>query len=55
MRALVCEGPGLVALREAPEPEPGPGEVVVRVEATRTCGTDLKLVRRGHPKVPFLP
>lgn len=53
MRALVCEGPGRVALREVPEPEPGPGEVVVRVEATLTCGTDLKLLRRGHPKVPF--
>jgi L-iditol 2-dehydrogenase len=53
MRALVCEGPGQVELRELPEPEPGPGEVVVRVEATLTCGTDLKLVRRGHPKVPF--
>lgn len=53
MRALVCEGPGQVELRELPEPGPGPGEVVVRVEATLTCGTDLKLVRRGHPKVPF--
>lgn len=53
MRALVCDGPGQVALREIPEPVPGPGEVVVRVEATLTCGTDLKLVRRGHPKVPF--
>lgn len=53
MRALVCDRPGHVELRELPEPEPGPGEVVVRVEATLTCGTDLKLVRRGHPKVPF--
>jgi L-iditol 2-dehydrogenase len=53
MRALVCDGPGLVGLRELPEPEAGPGEAVVRVEATLTCGTDLKLVRRGHPKVPF--
>jgi L-iditol 2-dehydrogenase len=53
MRALVCERPGHVALREVPEPEPGRGEVVLRVEATLTCGTDLKLIRRGHPKVPF--
>lgn len=53
MRALVSEGPGHVALRELPEPEAGPGEVVVRVEATLTCGTDMKLVRRGHPKVPY--
>ncbi|HPA52657.1 MAG TPA: alcohol dehydrogenase catalytic domain-containing protein [Thermoanaerobaculia bacterium] len=53
MRALVCERPGHVALRELPEPVPGPGEVVVRVESALTCGTDLKLIRRGHPKVPF--
>jgi L-iditol 2-dehydrogenase len=53
MRALVCESAGHVVLRELPVPEPGPGEVVVRVEASLTCGTDLKLVKRGHPKIPF--
>lgn len=30
-------------------PEPGPGEVLVRVLAAATCGTDLKAFRRGHP------
>src|SRR5438552_16977833 len=53
MRALVCEAPGEVRLRELPEPVPSAGEVVVRVGAALTCGTDLKLIRRGHPKVPF--
>jgi L-iditol 2-dehydrogenase len=53
VRALVCERPGEVALREIPEPKPAAGEVVVRVAAALTCGTDLKLVARGHPKVPF--
>lgn len=53
MRALVCERAGEVALRDVPAPVPGPGEVVVRVEAALTCGTDLKLIRRGHPKFPF--
>src|SRR5512135_1314323 len=53
MRALVCEAPGEVRLREIPEPLPSAGEVVVRVGAALTCGTDLKLIRRGHPKVPF--
>ncbi|MFI5181327.1 MAG: zinc-binding dehydrogenase [Thermoanaerobaculia bacterium] len=53
MRALVCEAPGRAALVERPDPVPGPGEVVVEVTAALTCGTDLKLLRRGHPKVPF--
>jgi L-iditol 2-dehydrogenase len=53
MRALVCERAGEIALREVPEPTPADGEVIVRVAAALTCGTDLKMIRRGHPKVPF--
>jgi L-iditol 2-dehydrogenase len=53
VRALVCEGPGTPVLRDVPTPEPGPGEVLVRVGAALTCGTDLKIARRGHPKIPF--
>ncbi len=53
MRALVCEGPGRASLVDRPDPVPGPGEIVVEVRAALTCGTDLKLLRRGHPKVPF--
>ena len=40
-------------MRQVPVPEPAPGEVIVRVEAALTCGTDLKTYRRGHPKFPF--
>jgi threonine 3-dehydrogenase len=44
MRALVKEtdGPG-AAIREIPIPEPGPGELLVRVEAASVCGTDLHI------------
>jgi L-iditol 2-dehydrogenase len=38
-----------VRLEDVPEPEPGPGELVVSVEAALTCGTDAKCYRRGHP------
>lgn len=31
-------------LTERPAPEPGPGEVLLRIEATTLCGTDLRLI-----------
>ncbi len=45
--------PRQLSLREAPTPEPLPGELVVKVEVALTCGTDLKTFRRGHPLFPF--
>ncbi|MDX1691529.1 MAG: L-threonine 3-dehydrogenase [Acidimicrobiia bacterium] len=44
MRAIVKEaaGPGLV-MAERPIPEPGPGEVLLRVKAASICGTDLHI------------
>ena len=45
--------PGQIEMRQVEVPEPAAGEVVVKVEAALTCGTDLKTYRRGHPKFPF--
>lgn len=53
MRAAVLMEPGRIEMREVDVPEPGPGELVVQIEAALTCGTDLKTWRRGHPKFPF--
>ena len=36
-------------MEDVPTPEPGPGEVLVRIEAALTCGTDVKSYKRGHP------
>ena len=41
-----------IELRSVPIPEPAPGEVLVKVRAATTCGTDVKTYRRGHPKFP---
>jgi L-iditol 2-dehydrogenase len=49
VRALRFYGPGDVRVEDVPLPEPGPGEVLVAVEAALTCGTDAKAFRRGHP------
>jgi threonine 3-dehydrogenase len=49
-----------VEIREVPVPDPGPGEVLVRVEAASVCGTDLHIYNwdqwaqgRIHP--PLIP
>ncbi len=45
--------PGHMELRDVAQPVPGAGEVVVRIEAALTCGTDIKTYQRGHPKIPL--
>ena len=51
MIASLLLEPGRLELRYIEIPEPGPGEVVVKVRTALTCGTDLKAFRRGHPKM----
>jgi (R,R)-butanediol dehydrogenase / meso-butanediol dehydrogenase / diacetyl reductase len=41
MRAARYYGPGDVRIDEIPEPEPGDGQVAIRVEWCGICGTDL--------------
>lgn len=41
MKALVYKGPGVVALEDAADPRPGPGEVLVAVRAVGICGSDI--------------
>jgi L-iditol 2-dehydrogenase len=56
MRAVVFHGPGDLRFEELPWPEPGRGEIVVRIDAALTCGTDVKTLRRGHPvMIPRVP
>ncbi len=45
--------PGVLELREVKTPRPSPGEVLVKIKAALTCGTDLKAFRRGHPVIPM--
>ena len=51
MKAFVQTAIGRFEEKDLPAPEAGPGEVVLRVRAAVTCGTDLKLLARGHAKV----
>ncbi len=47
MRAAVYRGIDSVRVEEVETPEPGPGEVLVRVAACGVCGTDLKKIHLG--------
>ncbi len=57
MRAVLYRGPGQLTIEEVEKPQIGPGEILVRVRAALTCGTDLKAYLRGHhlvtPPSPF--
>ncbi len=49
MRRVTYYGPRDIRLEEVPTPTPGEGEVVVKLGAALTCGTDFKAYRQGHP------
>lgn len=48
MRAVVYENRGEpLSIREVPTPEPGPGELLLRVRACGVCGSDLHATEHG--------
>jgi propanol-preferring alcohol dehydrogenase len=58
MRAMVLTGQRRpLELRDLPVPDPGPGQVRLRVKACGVCRTDLHVVDGDlpHPKLPLVP
>jgi threonine dehydrogenase-like Zn-dependent dehydrogenase len=53
MRAAVYVGPGKLSVELRPIPQPGPGEVLLRVRACGICGSDLHLLHAdSSPAAP---
>jgi L-iditol 2-dehydrogenase len=48
MKAAMLYGMKDLRVEEVDVPKPGAGEVLVRVKAATTCGTDLKIFQRGY-------
>src|SRR6202451_1594096 len=48
MKAAVLRGKEDLRVEQVSRPEAGPGELVLRVDAALTCGTALKVFRRGY-------
>ena len=59
MRAVVVERPGAAALQRVPRPEPGPGEILIRVHAAGICGPDVEVLEGRRParyvRYPIIP
>lgn len=51
MKTARLYAPNDLRFESLPDPEPGPGELVLRVLACGTCGTDVKVYRHGHQHI----
>lgn len=57
MRAIVFREGHQVGMEQLPDPEPGPGEVVIAVKASGICHTDIEILRGnyGSSAFPLVP
>jgi L-iditol 2-dehydrogenase len=55
MTAAVLHGREDIRIEQVPVPQAAPGELIVRVGAALTCGTDLKVFRRGYHARMIVP
>ncbi len=55
MQAAVLHGREDIRIEDVPVPQAAPGEIIVQVGAALTCGTDLKVFRRGYHARMIVP
>ena len=49
MKAALFYGGADIRVEELPTPEPGPGEVLIRVQSAGICGSDLHAIAGPIP------
>ena len=52
MKAAVFHRPGVLVVEDVPIPAIGRDDLLVRVRSASICGTDLRISRHGHFKIP---
>jgi L-iditol 2-dehydrogenase len=55
VKAAILLGKELIRIEDVAPPELNPGDVRVRIEAALTCGTDLKVFKRGYHAKMIVP
>lgn len=53
MRAIVLDRPGRFRVAKVPDPTPGPGQIVVKVDCCGICGTDIHIMDGEFPPTPY--
>jgi threonine dehydrogenase-like Zn-dependent dehydrogenase len=48
VKGVLLPGDRRVELREFPVPEPGHGQVLVKMKASSICGSDIRAIYREH-------
>jgi threonine dehydrogenase-like Zn-dependent dehydrogenase len=48
MRGVYLPGNSTTEIRDLPDPEPGPGDVLLRMRASTICGSDIRAIYREH-------
>ena len=48
MRGVFLPGNSTTEIRELPDPEPGPGQVLLAMKASTICGSDIRAIYREH-------
>ena len=53
MRAATVRGLDDISVEEAPEPQCGPCEAILKVESCAVCGSDLRILHHGNDRVSY--
>src|SRR3954447_10655203 len=48
MRGVILPGNSTTDLQQLPDPEPGPGQVLLAMRASTVCGSDIRAIYRQH-------
>lgn len=54
MKAAILENKGVMSYRDVPMPAPGPGNVLLKIEAASICGSDISRYVKGHRLYPLI-
>ncbi len=53
MKQAVMTSPGVIEFRDVPAPEPGPGQVLLRIKRIGVCGSDIHVYHGKHALTPY--